>query len=383
MNVMHNLRRFRAPILCAVLMMSANAASAQQQQRRACEGAVEYWQAFALLPQMDDAQQKIVASVNAAPLDAAAQKLIESSSAALMQLHRGSACGTCDWNLHKEDGYQMLMPHLAKGRELARLAFLRARERVARRQFGAAAQDVCDALVLARRMGADGVVIAVLVDDNVEQTAVETIGPHLKQLDPGALAVLSERLAKLPAGASLLDSVPVERQIGLEALVTQLNNAPATGDWRQRLTEGMGIGGPENPEADAQSQLQSVNSPRQLAERLVQLRPLYEQLPDALKLPQDQAHARLDQIRKQAQAIPLGAFIVSDYSRVYDRHMAAQTRVAMLRAAVAVVQHGQDQLKNFPDPATGQSFEYEGSGNGFELRSKLTVDANPVTLKVE
>jgi hypothetical protein len=145
----------------------------------------------------------------------------------------------------------------------------------------------------------------------------------------------------------------------------------------------MGFGGPENPEADAQTQLQSVNSPRQLAERLVQLRPLYEQLPDALRLPQGQAHARLAEIRKQAQAIPLGTFIISDYSRVYDRHMAAQTRLAMVRAAVAVVQHGQDQLKSFPDPATGQSFEYQPSGNGFELRSKLNVDAKPVALKVD
>jgi hypothetical protein len=277
----------------------------------------------------------------------------------------------------------MLMPHLGKGRELARLALLRARQRVDQRQFGPAAQDVCDALVLARRLGAGAVPIAVLVEDNVEQTAVDTIGAHLKTLDAGALTILSERLGQLPAGASLLESLPVERQVGLEALITHLSSTPATDDWRQRLTESMGIGGPENPEADAQNQLRSVNSPQQLAQQLVRLRPLYDQFPDAIKLPQDQAHARFAEIRQQAQAIPLGTFVLTDYSRFYDKHVAAQTRLAMLQAAVAVVQHGQDQLKNFPDPASGQSFEYSASGGGFELRSRLTLEGKPVMLRVE
>lgn len=381
MNVRSIRRGSRAPIFCALMLATACAASAQQ-PRRTCDAAVEYWQAFALLPRTDEGQQKIIAGVNSAPLDPAAQKLIEESAKALTQLHRGSACDACDWNLHTEDGYAMLMPHLAKGRELARLAFLRARQRIARRQFGPAVQDVCDALVLARRLGADAVVIAVLVEDDVEQTGVDAIAPHLKGLDAGALAALSDRLAKLPAGASLLDSVRVERQIGLETLITNLNATPAGDDWRQRLTESMGIGGPENPEAEAQTQLQSVNSPRQLAERLVQLRPLYDQLPDALKLPQEQAHARLAEIRKQAQGIPMGTFIVSDYSRVYDKHRAAQARLAMLRAAVAALQGGEEQLRNFPDPATGQPFGYHAMANGFELQSTLTLEGKPVTLRV-
>lgn len=381
MNVMRTLRRFRAPVVCAGMLFSLNAASAQQ-QRHNCEAAVEYWQGFALLPQMDDARQKIVANVSSTPIDPGVRKLIEDCGPALTQLHRGSVCGTCDWNLHTEDGYRMLMPHLAKGRELARLAFLRARERMEDRQYLPAATDVCDALVLARRLGAVAVPIAVLVEDNVEQTAVDAIGPHLRQLDSSTVAILSERLGELPAGVSLLDSLRVERQIGLEALITYLNNMPVTDDWRQRLTEGMGIGGPENPEPDAQNQLRSVQSPQQLARQLAGLRPLYDQYPAALKLPQDQAHARFDQIRQKAQAIPLGTYVLTDYARFYDKHMAAQTRLAMLRAAVAVVQHGQDQLKDFPDPATGQAFEYRPQGNGFELQSKLTLEGKPVTLMV-
>ena len=382
MNVMHTLRRFRAPVVCAGLLFSLNAASAAP-QRNNCEAAVEYWQGFSLIPPMDDARQKIMSNVDTVPLDPAARKLIEDSAPALTQLHRGSACGNCDWNLHAEDGYRMLMPHLAKGRELARLAFLRARQQIEQHQFGPAAQDVCDALVLSRRLGADAVAIAVLVDDNVEQTAVDTIGPHLRQLDANALTVLSQRLGQLPAGPTLLDSLRVERQIGLEVLITQLNTAPATDDWRQRLTESMGIGGPENPEPDAQNQLRAVQSPQQLAQQLARLRPIYDLFPDALKLPEDQAHARLAEIRQQVKAIPLGAYVVTDYSRFYDKHMAAQTRLAMVRAAVEVVRGGRDQLKNIPDPATGQPFEYQAAGKGFELRSPFSVDSKPVTLTVE
>ena len=374
-------RTFRALIVSVLLFPGAFAGA--QDQRKDCSGAVEYWQAFAALPLMDERQQNIAASWNTVPLDAAAKGLIDSSATSLKQLHRGSACGTCDWGLHKEDGFALLMPHLSKARELSRLAYLRARYRVAQHEFEPAVQDVADALVLARRAGADSFLVAVLVEDAMEQMGVDAIGPHLRQLDPAALATLEDRLGKLPAGGSLYDSVQVERQFGLKTLVAQLKADPGGADWQQRVSQSIGLGLPENPgDGEAQAQLRAVGSPQKLAERLDQLGPIYDQFPAALKMPQDQAHARLAELRKQGAAIPLGTFVMPDYVRAYDRHTAAQTRIEMLRAAVAIVQKGQDQANNFNDPATGRPFTYRALGGGFELESKLTLDGKPVVLRV-
>ena len=62
--------------------------------------------------------------------------------------------------------------------------------------------------------------------------------------------------------------------------------------------------------------------------------------------------------------------------------MSAEVRLAMLRAAVAVVESGQDALKNYTDPAGHVPFRYESKGNGCELQSSLTIDGKPWILKV-
>src|SRR5699024_9161618 len=94
------------------------------------DAAVQYWQAFATIPAMDQAQRDLASTWDTAPLDAAAVKLIEDSEAALTQLHRGSACDRCDWGLNREDSFGLRLPHLVKARELSRLACLRARYRL-------------------------------------------------------------------------------------------------------------------------------------------------------------------------------------------------------------------------------------------------------------
>src|SRR5438128_9269142 len=93
----------------------------------AANAAMQYWQAFSQLPTLDNDQEKLLADWSAAPLDAAAQKLIDSSKASLLYLRRGESLARCDWCLDYNDGMGLLLPHLGKSRELARFAALHAR----------------------------------------------------------------------------------------------------------------------------------------------------------------------------------------------------------------------------------------------------------------
>ena len=56
--------------------------------------------------------------------------------------------------------------------------------------------------------------------------------------------------------------------------------------------------------------------------------------------------------------------------------------MALLKAAIAVVQDGPNKLKDMKDPFGNGRFEYRPLEKGFELKSKLLFSGQPVTLTV-
>jgi len=353
------------------------AATAQPVHETAPNAALQYWQGFAELPVMDQAQRDIVEHFATAELNDQATKLIEASSNSLRQLRRGAAINECDWGLNKQDGLMMLLPHLAKARDLARIACLRARLEFQRDDAPAALEDLGDVILFARQTGAGSTLIALLVQDSIEQMAVEVAGDHLISAKGPALERFGQRLAHLPQGGSMRESaVLIERQFGLDWLINQLKNVKPGEDWRGR------IGQTFANEAGIQELLKSTKSPEELITRLEASRPYYEQIPPLLDLPPDEFRSKAKALYAKYANDPWGKMMLPDYSKIYGRQVSAEVRLAMLRAAIAVVESGQDALKNFPDPAGHAPFRYESQGNGFELQSSLTVDGKPVTLSV-
>src|SRR5262249_29711508 len=93
----------------------------------AANAALQYWLAFSEMPTLDAEQEKLLGDWNKVPFDDAALKLIAASEKARMYLHRGAKLRRCDWGLDYGDGMYLLLPYLAKSRDLARLAALHAR----------------------------------------------------------------------------------------------------------------------------------------------------------------------------------------------------------------------------------------------------------------
>ena len=60
----------------------------------------------------------------------------------------------------------------------------------------------------------------------------------------------------------------------------------------------------------------------------------------------------------------------------------AEARMAMLLAAISVVEGGPDKLADIRDPFGEGPFEYRKLDAGFELSSKLQQDGKPVTLLI-
>jgi hypothetical protein len=388
-------RRFRAltsallgAAVCGVVTPSAFAApespastARPDGQHAAPNAAVEYWQAFAVLPPMDEQQRAIAENVAAANLNPAAIRLIDASANSLKQLHRGAAIRECDWGLHHEDGPMLLLPHLAKARDLSRLACLRARAEFQKGDTAGAAEDLADALTLARHSGQDATLIAILVQDAIEQMTINVAAANLSGVKSPALQGFSNRLSQLPPGGSMKESaVGIERQFGLDWLIDQLKSVKPDENWQDRIA---GIIGAGEGTPTLQDLIKSSGGDVQnVIKRLEASRPYYEQMLPLFDLPPEQFHPRAEALYKQFATDPWGKMMLPDYTKVYDKHMSAEVRLAMLRAAVAMAEGGPNALKNSKDPVGGAAFEYHTTPNGFELRSKLTIDGKSVTLTV-
>jgi hypothetical protein len=369
-------RRFRALIVLALFLLSVGQAQAVDS---ASNAALQYWMALAQFPGMDAKEQQVLAKWDSTPLNAQADKLIDAGRNALVQLHRGSALKECDWALHHEDGFLLLLPHLGKSRDLARLALLRARRSFEGHEPGEALDDVTDALVLARHCRSDGIPIAVLVDVAIENQCFDLLEAHVGELSPKLLNVLQQRLAAMPAMTTLKESIATERKLGLEWLIAKLKDAGDDTAKRDQVVASFGKTGAEFRAA----QQAAGGTPAATIEQLEALGSYYDKVSAIADLPAAEFRKRVGPIDDEFSKNPFGKVILMAYGRFYDKHLQERTRLTLLQAAIAIrLSTPEDQLKNFSDPAGDGPFVIEIQPDGFVLKSKLIMQAAPVTFTV-
>jgi hypothetical protein len=364
-----------------ITLLSASTAAQQQQQQPGAglgqNAALRYWQAFAIFPKLDEREQKLLAEPSAG---ADAAKLAESGENALLYLHRGAAIGPCDWGLHREDGPYLLLPHLAKGRDLARLAALRARLDFAAGNNARAVDTAADAIVMGRHLSTDlTAIVSYLVQLAGERTAIDALASNLAGVDAETLKRLEARLAALPPGGSLEACMVVERESFLDWAVTRLRQMKDQDLWKEKVLTPM-----SSPESanDVEAIIAAAGGTREgMIRQFEELRPYYQELETILRLPRDQFRSKFSEVQRRAEGNPVARAVLPSMEKVYDRDAAGRTRLTMLKAAVAVARGGADRARDFKD-AGGAPLEYAATADGFELRSKLVDDDKPVVLKI-
>lgn len=366
-----------------IALLSATMAAQQRAEKDGLgqNAALRYWQAFAHLPALDERQQKLLAApASGGPVDLEAAALSEQGRDALLYLRRGAAISQCDWGLHPEDGPYLLLPHLAKGRELARLASLRARVEFAHGNGQAGVDTAADAIVLGRHVSTDlPTIISYLVQLVIERTAIDTLATHLAGLEPAALERLERRLNALPPGGSLEASMRVERDSFTGWAIERLRQMKDADPWKQQVL-GVMSDGEGGPNLDALVAA-SGGSRQGVMRQFEGLRGYYDKLERILPLPREQFVKELAALDKQFESNPLARAVLPSVQKVYDRDAAGRTRMTLLKAAVAVARGGPERAKEFTD-AGGAPIEYAAAEGGYELRSKVMNDGQPVVLKV-
>jgi hypothetical protein len=344
--------------------------------------AMKYWQAFGLMPNLTPEQEKLLRDGDKAPLDAAAGKLIEQSKNSLDYLHRGARLTRCDWALDYRDGIGLLLPHAAKARTLAQLAALRARHEFEHGDAKAGLADVLAMFTLARHVENEPVMILQLVGYAIEGMAVQAAAPHLPA-SKAALADVAAALDRLPASPTVADMLKRENESFLGWTIRELKAAEKArpGSWAvlwKELIADPAEGG--EPGAEALKAVRSYDAAVKLSEGLI---PMYDELAKLSELPPKEFDAKYPEFVKKAQAAnPLARAVLPAVDKVTAAKRRTDARLALLKAAIAVVRGGPDALKDRKDPFGAGPFGYRATDGGFELTSKLTYKDQPVTLAV-
>ncbi|MBW8883996.1 MAG: hypothetical protein JF612_04295, partial [Planctomycetia bacterium] len=78
----------------------------------------------------------------------------------------------------------------------------------------------------------------------------------------------------------------------------------------------------------------------------------------------------------------LATLLLPAIDKVREKEIRTQVRRAMLLTAIAVAETGPEKVNQSKDPISGKPFEYHKLEKGFELKSQVAFEGQPITLIV-
>lgn len=343
--------------------------------------ALDYWQAIYFAPKLDEQREKALDESRTTTPDQTAEKAVQDGYRSITFVRLGAEKPACNWGLPLEQqGITTLMPQLSAARTLARLMLAESQLEIRDGKGAAADDDWVSTITLGRNIASDNLVIGLLVDHGIETMAIDVAAADLPHLDHAALDHLAAALKKLPPRQPLGTAVRAEQLVGQRWLIVHLKQDHDP-QWRAHLAQ---IFGGEEPINTSAKILAGFDSPESLAAKLQDLDPLYDRLEQAADMPYDQFEKIWPALEKQINSTPAAQLVmVAHFDRVRRSAAAAETRLALLTAAIDVARAGPESLKSHADPFGSGPFTYRGADKNFELSSTLTTrDGQPVTLKV-
>ncbi|HEX5241834.1 MAG TPA: hypothetical protein VFW23_01130 [Tepidisphaeraceae bacterium] len=340
--------------------------------------ALQYWQANLFLYHLDAAQKKLIEDFDTVPLDGPAAAVVAKRGDLILQyVRRGAHARSCDWGIPLEEGPNALLPQLNWLHVLCDFQLLCARGELRNGSDQPAVEDILSAMALARNTGSDNIGVELRVADALENEAIRIAASGLNRLKPDSVQALKTGLDQLPPGGSMKRAIRVEQFIGQRWTIQLLKDSPPGEGWKDKIRNALGN--------NADAKIQSAGGTReQIIANLEKLDPFYDQLEQFADAPVREFDAKFPALLQQYKSNPAAPLARLDqFSRLSTQQAAAETRLQMLRAAIEIVQHGPDSVKQTVDRGGNGLFTYRATADGFELRSELKdANGNPVTLVV-
>jgi hypothetical protein len=299
--------------------------------------------------------------------------LIHAARPALEAIREAKAIPDCDWGPEIVSASDLLKGRLdAVNLNIVRIACLSARRHARSGRGREALDDVFAALTLAHRIGTGGVLFARVLESAGEASAFQTLGRILPELDRANLEELSRRLEALPPPEPASATIGPESRFILGSLREKLVAAGP-------VIEGEGwddfwLG---EAETEALKHLTGGDRARLLA-HLDATVPAFAELARRLDLSRSDCRTALDEFARTER--PLHPIAVSLVENAWGaRYMVDRMRAlrAMLAAGLALIRNGESAFLAVADPFGNGPFALERRGNGYLIRSALSVEAKP------
>jgi hypothetical protein len=381
----------RAFILTTILGTgSLGTALADTPLEPGANAALKYWQAFATLPKLSDADsQRLSARRTEEPLNDQDRQVTSAAEYALTMLQRGAALPRCDWGIGYDDGIFLRTPQFGGSYTLSSLACLRAHIRFEQGHNAEALDDLLATMILGRHLSAAGVSPDLLAGYAVEHRSIDALARDLPRLKPSEAAALKGRLETLPAGGRPALAMRGDEQLLLDWLIRSVKEAKNREALLALLTLVDQVCSlpdkPKDPEARGRAFLEACGGNAQgVVDRAEAIRPLYAVLTTRLDLPLDQFAEQWRAVETKHAGNPIRQAFFGRILHIRFQQARVEVRRAYLVAALDVRVNGRNALARHKDPVVGKPIEYLPFPGGFELRSKLKWEsgAEPVALTV-
>jgi hypothetical protein len=367
-----------------VVLLPLNSAFENPEPGSAGNAALKYWQAFATLPTFNDAETRKLAEVLTTRPDDLTRKILTDADYSLKMMHYGAKLPHCDWGVDHEEGIFTRLPQANAARVLAAVACLRARVRIDAGQDADGLDDLVAGMTLGRHCSLTGTNIMLLTGYAIEHRMIDVLAFQLPKLDARLIPDLKNRLAALPAGMTVAEATASEEKSFLDWFVRTVRKAKD----KQSLVAALDFANyePEGKPAPGKARAfveECGGTVEGVLRYCEETRAAYRQVGQMVSLPLDQFQKEFEIELKKRSGNPVFRIFFPAMAKVRQAVARMEVRRALLSAALAVRQDGQEALKNHVDPVAGGQFEYVPFSGGFELRSKLMDrDGKPVTVTV-
>ena len=352
--------------------------------------ALLYWQATAIMPDHAAQDHLFTNEWRGRALDEQFEKQIATYDNAFKLLRQAARQkAPCDWGYDLSQGPELLLPGLAKAKQLSQAARLRMRWHLQHGRPDDARDDLFAAFVLGRQVATDGILLSALVQIAMENILASGIAENWFRFSPQTLQQVMDSIAAAPARGAIVRCVASERRVFKNWLARKLGEFQAASGGEsealqktRQLLRSLLSGGdaPEEPASPTpESIIQSAGGTTAGLLRLLnELDPLYDEAAVLMTVPYGQFQPQIKAFNEKVANHPnlfVHVFFPA-FEKCRLKEFAIEVKLAMLRAAHAHRLSGKAGLGQVPDPLFHEPFQFRrfeflGADRGFELRSKM------------
>ena len=340
------MKTMKLSLLCLLAAASPVAVMHGQDYRTDINPALLYYQALMMAPTWSNADRDYLFTTNwqGRQMTEKFGKLIAGYDSQF-KLVRQAAHATvpCDWGVDFRQGPATLLEHLARCKQVAETAKLRAEWDLQNGKEAEARDDLLAALALARNCSRDGSVISALVEIAIEDIVCSTVAENFFRLSPETLKQLADGFDAAPARGTIAVAILTEKKLGPDWMVNKILalRKQYPDDDAKVLAEAMkAMGSPDTSETNVVNP--ATGSPGGTSESLLNLfrdeGPYYDRLAAIMALPQREYEVQMKGFSAGVSTSSNIMFrlIFPAMEKTRNREFAILAKLAMVRAAVEV-----------------------------------------------